>query len=199
MRYCSLPASRENFLEHRLELVVGADARLHHFRQRPGLGVLGRDLQVAADVVGDQFLHVFRRAHGEVVAQARADQHLLDAGQRARLAVELHQRAVVGAHVRADVRIDAGQAPAGLLDLRVLALQAVHVGGRSAEVGDDAGEAGRPVADGLDLVEDRFLRAALDDAALVLGDRAEGAAAEAAAHDVDGEADHLPGRDLRLP
>jgi hypothetical protein len=32
----------------------------------------------------------------------------------------------------------------------------------------------------------------------VLGDRAEGAAAEAAAHDVDREADHLPGRDLRV-
>ena len=42
------------------------------------------------------------------------------------------------------------------------------------------------------------LRAALDDAPLVLGDRAEGAAAEAAAHDVDREADHVPGRDARL-
>ena len=47
-------------------------------------------------------------------------------------------------------------------------------------------------------MQDRFFRAALDDAPFVLGDRAEGAAAEAAAHDVDREADHLPGRDLRV-
>ena len=100
-------------VEHRLELVVAAHARLHHFRQRPFLGVLGRDLQVAADVVRHQFLDVFGRAHGEVVAQAGADQHLLDAGQRARLAVELDQRRVVGVEVLADAGIDAGQAPAG--------------------------------------------------------------------------------------
>jgi hypothetical protein len=49
-----------------------------------------------------------------------------------------------------------------------------------------------------DLVQDRGFRAALDDAAFVLGDGAEGAAAEAAAHDVDRKADHLPGRNLRI-
>ena len=45
---------------------------------------------------------------------------------------------------------------------------------------------------------DRVFRAALDDAALVLGDRAERAAAEAAALDRDREADHLVRRDLRV-
>ncbi len=40
--------------------------------------------------------------------------------------------------------------------------------------------------------------AVLDDSPLVLGDRAEGAAAEAAAHDVHRETDHLVGRDLLL-
>ena len=53
------------------------------------------------------------------------------------------------------------------------------------------------VTDFLDLVQDGLFRAALDDAAFVLGDGAEGAAAEAAAHDVDREADHLPRRDFR--
>ena len=48
------------FLEHRLELVIGADARLHHVLEHIVLGVLGRDLQVAANVMGDQFLDVFR-------------------------------------------------------------------------------------------------------------------------------------------
>jgi hypothetical protein len=45
-------------LEHLLEAVVAADARLHHLRQRPALGVLGRDLEIAAHVVRDQLLHV---------------------------------------------------------------------------------------------------------------------------------------------
>ena len=54
------------------------------FDSGPSLGVLGRDLEVAADVVLHQFLHVLRRLHREVVAQARADQDLLDARQRAR-------------------------------------------------------------------------------------------------------------------
>jgi hypothetical protein len=43
-----------------------------------------------------------------------------------------------------------------------------------------------------------MLGAALDDPPLVFGDRAEGAAAEAAAHDVDRKADHLEGRNLRI-
>jgi hypothetical protein len=45
----------------------------------PLLGVLGRDLQVAAHVVLHQLLHVLGRLHGQVVAQAGADQDLLDA------------------------------------------------------------------------------------------------------------------------
>ena len=55
----------------------------------------------------------------------------------------------------------------------------------------------RAVAQLLDLPQDGGLGTALDDAALVLGDGAEGAAAEAAAHDGDRETDHLPGRDAR--
>ena len=46
-----------------------------------------------------------------------------------------------------------------------------------------------------DLANDRLFGTVLDDAAFVLGDRAKGAAAEAAAHDVDRETDHLVGRE----
>ena len=43
-----------------------------------------------------------------------------------------------------------------------------------------------------------FLRPTLDDAPFVLGNRTESTAAKTAAHDIDREADHFPGRDLRL-
>ena len=169
---------------------------LHHLGQRAALGVLGRDLEVAAHVVLHQLFHVFRALHGQVVAQAGADQHLLDATQFAGAFVDLDQRAVVGGEVGADAGVDAAGLAAGGLDLGRLAAQAVHVGRGAAEVGHDAGEAFHLVADVFDFADDRFFRAALDDAALVLGDGAEGAAAEAAAHDVHAEADHFPGRDL---
>jgi hypothetical protein len=185
-------------LEHQPELLVGTHPRFHHVRQRSILGVFRGDLQVAADMVPHEFTDVLGVAHGKVVTQAGADQHLLHPGQRPRLAIELQQRRVVGVQILADAREDARQAAAGRLDLPVLARQAVHVRRRSAEIGDDAGEAGRAIADLLDLAQDRLLRAALDDPPLVLGDRAEGAAAEAAAHDVDREADHLEGGNLRL-
>jgi hypothetical protein len=47
-------------VEQLLEAVVAADAGLHHLRQRALLGVLRGDLQIAADVVRDQFAHIGR-------------------------------------------------------------------------------------------------------------------------------------------
>jgi hypothetical protein len=72
IRYCS-------FLEQLLEAVVRADARLHHLRQRPFADRFRRDLQIAADVMLDQFLHVLGRFDREVVAHARTDQHFANA------------------------------------------------------------------------------------------------------------------------
>ena len=46
--------------------------------------MLRRDLQVAADVMGNQFLDVRRRTDGKVVAQAGTDQDALDALDGAR-------------------------------------------------------------------------------------------------------------------
>jgi hypothetical protein len=71
--------------------------------------------------------------------------------QRARAAVDLDQRAVVGVQVLADAGVDAAGLAAGGLDLRALAAQAVHVGRGAAQVGDGAGEALDLVADVLDL------------------------------------------------
>ncbi len=60
-------------LEHALELVVAANARLHHLIQRAFLGVLRGDFQVAAHVVGHQLLDVLRGFHSEVITQARGN------------------------------------------------------------------------------------------------------------------------------
>src|SRR5882672_8795146 len=104
---------------------------------------------------------------------------------------------MVGVEVGADAGVDARRPAARRLDLAALAREPVHVRRRPAEIGDDPGEAGHGVAHGLDLANDRVLRAALDDAPLVLGDRTEGTAAEAAALDGDRETDHLVGGNLR--
>jgi len=69
-----------------------------------------------------------------------------------------------------------------------LQAMAVHVRGRPANVGDDAGEALGLVADGFDLAHHGGFRAVLDDAAFVLGDEQRCSAAEAAAHDCHGKA-----------
>lgn len=90
-------------------------------RQRTGLGVFGGDLEVAADVMGDQFLDLFRRAHGEVVTHAGTDQDALDSPDRPRLAIQLDQRAMVGSEISADVGEHAGQAAAGSLRFHMLA------------------------------------------------------------------------------
>src|SRR5256886_8800000 len=121
-----------------------------------------------------------------------------DARQRARAAVEADERRVIGVEIGADARVHAGGPAAGALDLAALAGEPVHVGGRSAEIGNDAGEARYLVTHLPDLAQYGIFRATLDDAALVLGDGAEGAAAEAAALDRDREADHLVRGNARL-
>ncbi len=186
------------FVEQLLELVVAAHARLHHLGERPLLGVFRRDLEVAADVVLGQFLDIAGIFHRDVVTHAGGDEDLLDPLEVARLAIEVDGRAVVGVHVRADGGPDTGGATAGLLGFGALAAQLVHVGGGAAEIRDDAGKARHLVTDIFDFLEDRLFRAALDDAPFVLGDGAEGAAAKAAAHDVDRGLDHVERRDLLL-
>ncbi len=108
------------------------------------------------------------------------------------------QRRVIRVQVLADTREHAARPAAGGLDLLALAGEAVHVRRRAAEIRDDAREARHRVPYLLDFLQDRLFRAALDDPALVLGDGTERAAAEAAAHDIHREADHLVRRDSRI-
>ncbi len=181
-----------------LEAVVAAHARLHHLGERALFRVLGGNLEVAADVVLGQLLDVARIFHRYVVTHPGGDQDFLDPLHIPRLAIEVDGRGMVGVHVRAYGRPDTGGAATGLLGPGALAAQLVHVGGGAAEIRDDAGKARHLVADLFDLFDDRLFRATLDDTPLVLRDGAEGAAAEAAAHDVDRGLDHLVGRDLLL-
>lgn len=108
-------------VEQLLEAVVAAHARLHHLGERALFGVLGRDLEVAADVVLSQLLDVARIFHRDVVAHPGGDQDFLDPLHIPRLAVEVDGRGMVGVHVRADGRPDTGGAAAGLLGLGALA------------------------------------------------------------------------------
>ena len=51
-------------LKQLLEAVIAANARLHHLVERAGLGMLGGNLEVAADMVLHQLLDVFGRLDG---------------------------------------------------------------------------------------------------------------------------------------
>src|SRR5690606_6112437 len=127
-----------------------------------------------------------------------SDQDFLHTRQRTGTAIQLDQRRVIGVQIRADAREHAGRLAARGFNFRALAGNAVHVGGRAAQIGDDAGKTWNLVANFFDFANDRFFRTVLDDAAFVLGDRAESTATEAAAHDVHREANHVVGRDLFL-
>lgn len=105
---------------------------------------------------------------------------------------------MIGVEMGTDSRVDAGGPPAGRLDLGRVTRHAIHVGRGATQIGDDPGETGDRVADGLDLAQDGVLGAVLDDSAFMLGNRTEGAAPEATPHDGDREADHLVGGDARL-
>src|SRR5436853_113519 len=86
------------------------------------------------------------------------------------------------ASLLAHARVHAREAPALRFDLRALARELVHVGGGAAEVGDGAAEIAL-AAQRADLTQHALRRAVLNHAPLVLGDRAERAAAEAPAHE----------------
>lgn len=186
------------FVEHRLEAVVSTHAGFHHFGQRALFGVFRGDFQIAADVVGDQFFHISRRFHGNVVTQPGGDEDFLDAGQGAGAAVQFDQRRLIGVEILADAGVNARRFAAGCFYFRVLASQTPHVGGRSAQVGDIAGEVGRGIADSFDLADDRIFRTVLNDAAFVFGDGAKAAAAETAAHDQHRVLDHFECRNIGL-
>ena len=57
-------------VKHLLEAVVRANARLHHHGKRAALGVLRRNFQITAHMVGHQLFHILGAFHRQVVTQA---------------------------------------------------------------------------------------------------------------------------------
>ena len=146
----------------------------------------------------DEFAHIGRTLHRKIVAHARRHHDLLDARKRARLAIELDQRVVAGVRDSCRCpdrrRTDAGTAPRSRLSLQAMRYM-LAVGPPMSEMMPVKPSVLSRMISISRRIE--LLRARLDDAALVLGDRAEGAAAETAAHDRHRMADHLPGGNFR--
>ena len=74
--------------------------------------------------------------------------------------------------------------------------QAVHVGCRAAQIGNNACEAFDLVANVFDFSKHRRFTSALNDATFMLGDGAKGTPTKTAPHDVDGKANHFPSRNF---
>ena len=94
----------------------------------------------------------------EIVANARTDETLLDAGHGIDSMVNVQQGGVVCVEILADFRMNARGTLALVAKVEVLAVHGVHVGRGSAEVTQIALEIGQ-LADGLDLAQDAFLAA----------------------------------------
>ena len=105
---------------------------------------------------------------------------------------------MVGIEILADTRVDTGQSPAGRLNLRIIARQAIHVGRWAPKISDMTGEAWGMVPDRFEFTNDGIFRSILDDAALMFGDGAEAAATKASPHDGHRVLNHFKGRNLFL-
>ena len=101
---------------------------------------------------------------------------------------------MVGVEIGAHGGMDARGAAAALAEVLVLAAHHIHIGGGTAEVAEGAAEVGH-LGYLAHLAQDALLGAAHDVLALMSGDGAEGAPAEASAVDGDGVAYHLVGGD----
>ena len=135
-----MPALRAGLLEGAGEPLEIARIGLLHQPQDVRVGVLGRHLQVPADVVLGQLGQVFRRFLGEVHPDAGGHQHRVDAGHLAALPHQVDQRAVAGVQQLADRGMNARKPLALRLDLGPAAFHLVHVGRRPAQVRDHARE-----------------------------------------------------------
>ena len=76
---------------------------------------------------------------------------------------------MVGFQVFADTRENTAQTTTVFKNFRALTVQVVHICGRAAEIRNSAGKARDLIADFFNLIDHRFLRAALNNPPLVLG------------------------------
>lgn len=130
----------------------------------------------------------------EVAADATTDVDMLDTREGGDLLVEVDKRTVVGQEVFTYCGLDAAVAGAFLTECLILACHAVHVGGGTAEVGDDTIEVVAQ-CESLYFFDNRLLGTRGYLLALMGRNGAERAPAETAAMDVDGVLYHLVGGD----
>ena len=166
-------------VEYGLELVEQLERRLAHEVEHLVTCVLGGNLQSSADMLGDEFARVLHGSlaallivalesvENEVVANATAYETLFYTRQSIDSVVDFKQCCVVAVHVRTDCRVDARRALALAADAQILAMHSVHVGRRTAEVGQIAFEVGH-LNNLLHLAQDAFL-ASLDNELALMG------------------------------
>ena len=154
-----LGTARVDLGEGAAELLEGMAAAAFVHEAQDALGdVLGGDLQEPGRVVLGELLDVFRAFQGQVVADAAADEDLLDAGDAAGLPHQPDEAAVAAVEAAAGKTVVVGAGGR--------TLHAVHIGRRPAQVVDEAlplGVGGHAP----DLPEDGLFAAGDDTVALV--------------------------------
>ena len=153
-------------------------------------------LQIPPHMVLDQLLDITRIFHRQIIANTGGNQYLLDPFEISGLAVEGNGRGVIGIHMMANHRIDAGGPATTLFSLWIFTSQTIHIRRRPTQIGNHTSKARHLVTDLFNFTKNRLLGAALDDPPLMLGDRAKRTSTKAATHDIDRGLDHLVGRDL---
>ena len=178
------------------EFFKHVEVRLSHVVEHARHAVLGRDLELAGDVVFDELGQKGTSLVLEqiVIPDARADEDLLHAGDRAKTTQQLDIFRVVGIEIFAGVGGEAVFVAAHAALQLILARRMAEVGARTADVVDVALEL-RVVGEALDLAHAGFDRARGDHAPLMERQRAEVASAEAPAVVRDGKAHLLDGGD----
>ena len=163
---------------------------MHALRHRRG-DVLGSNLEVAGDVMPAKLFQVGGMvSHYQVVPDARADEDLFHSGNFPEPAEQIYLPGVVFVQARALSRAELVGA-GSLFPAR--AGKAVHVGRRSAHIGNDAVKA-LHLRQLRSLAQDGIFASALHNSALVVGQSAKGAGSEATPVAGDGEAHRLQGR-----
>ena len=163
-------------VEDALELLKEAERGFAHQVENAVGGVFGSHFQPSADMAGNQFagvllgcpvgLLVATAVEQQVVAHSAADEAFLYLGQGIDGVIDVEQGRVVGVQIGAYLRMNARGALAPLAGFQVLAMHAVHVGRRSAQVAQVALEVGQ-LAHFVHFFQDALFRAAGNELALM--------------------------------
>ena len=168
-----------HFLKLAAELVIGVHIRFAHFGEHVVGDVLGRHAELSAYVI----LAEFTQKRPVLVCQkivepkTRPHKHFFDSGQRAEFAKEGQIVAVIHLEVWTGLGIETAAVVTGAFRELFVTGGAAEFRCGAADVMDVALEIGVLQADP-GLSEDRLMAPALDNAALVEGQRAEVAVAE---------------------